>query len=192
MARQNKTKYAVLGLLSRSSNSGYDIKKRFEHYIGKFWSESYGQIYPVTRALVAEGSSTCKIERTEGKPDRHVFSITDKGMKELREWLAQPTEPHKERLEVLLKLMCGKHMPMEANVRLIERFRNEWTTHLKSYGEIEAQLRSDFENDPHLPYWLMSVNCGIHLANAYIAWCDETIEALRALDKDTPKELPEQ
>ncbi len=182
MARQNKTKYAVLGLLSHDSFTGYDIKNIFERYIGKFWTESYGQIYPMTKSLVDEGLSTCKVEHTHGKPDRHVFSITDKGMDELREWLAQPTEPHKERLEVLLKLMCGKHMSTEENIKLIERFREEWTNHLKSYAEIKAELRSKHEGDPHLSYWLMSVNCGMHLGNAYIEWCNETIEALKAME----------
>ncbi|MCE5324406.1 PadR family transcriptional regulator [bacterium] len=184
MIRKNKTKYAILGLLSHQPASGYDIKKAYEHYIGKFWSESYGQIYPATKSLVDEGYSTCEVERSDGKPDRHVFSITDKGMEELREWLAQPTEPHKERLEVLLKLMCGAHMPIEANIRLIERFRDEWQNHLKSYAEIRADLHSEYENNHHLPYWLMAVNCGMYLGNAYIAWCDETIATLKSKEED--------
>ncbi len=186
MARKNKTRYAVLGVLSHQPSSGYDIKKAFERYIGEIWSESYGQIYPMTKALVDEDCATPSVEQTEGRPDRRVLSITDKGMAELQEWLAQPTEPHKERLEVLLKLMCAAHMPIEANIRLVERFREEWSGNLRKYAGIEAALRAEHEGSPHLPYFLMSVNCGMYLGNAYVAWCDETLAALRAM-QDTPE-----
>ena len=182
----------MLALLSHGPVSGYDIKKLFERYIGEFWSESYGQIYPVTKSLVDDGCATYTVERTQGKPDRHVVSITEKGMQELRDWLIQPMEPHRERLEVLLKLICAKHVPTELNLRIIKNFRDEWTKHLESYARIWADLCSEHEDDPYLPYWLMSVNCGLHLGNAYVDWCDETIAALRAMDSESPKEPSEQ
>ena len=49
--RARSTPYAVLGMLSLSPMSGYDIRKESETSIGFFWSESYGQIYPALREL---------------------------------------------------------------------------------------------------------------------------------------------
>ena len=44
MAKENKSKYAVMGVLSICPASGYDIKKFMECSTSNFWSESYGQI----------------------------------------------------------------------------------------------------------------------------------------------------
>ena len=179
MPRENKTKYAVLGLLANRPGSGYDIKKRFEDYVGKFWSESYGQIYPIAKDLVEEGFATCSTEHTTGRPDRYVFSITEKGLEELKKWLVKSPDPHKERLEVLLRLMCGAHISIEENIRLVQRFKDEWLMHIASYSEIEKTLKSTFDNEQQLPYWMMGVSCGMHLGKAYMEWCDETIEKLK-------------
>jgi DNA-binding PadR family transcriptional regulator len=163
--------------------SGYDIKKRFEEYLGKFWSESYGQIYPIAKELVDEGLATRAVEQTEGRPNRNVFTITDKGLEELKNWLSKPADPHKERLEVLLKLICGAHMSAESNIEVVQRFRNEWMSHIETYAEIERVLRATYEGDAQLPYWMMAVDCGMHIAKAYISWSDETIEALRQMQE---------
>jgi PadR family transcriptional regulator AphA len=53
--------------------------------VGHFWNESYGQIYPNLKKLASEGLVSRKTERQKGKPDRHVYSITDKGRERLKE-----------------------------------------------------------------------------------------------------------
>ena len=55
--REVKSKYAILGMLSIEPMSGYDIKKEVEKSISNFWTESYGQIYPVLRNLIAQEAS---------------------------------------------------------------------------------------------------------------------------------------
>ena len=58
MPRENKTKYAVLGLLAYAPLSGYDIRRIYAQSLGNFWSESYGHIYPILKRLKAEGLAT--------------------------------------------------------------------------------------------------------------------------------------
>ena len=77
--REAKSKYAILGMLSIAPMSGYDIKKEVEASISNFWTESYGQIYPVLRNLISEKLVTKTVESEAGKPDRHVYSLTAKG-----------------------------------------------------------------------------------------------------------------
>ena len=45
--RENKTKYAVLGMLSFAPKSGYEISQMIKNSTAFFWSESDGQIYPI-------------------------------------------------------------------------------------------------------------------------------------------------
>ena len=49
--KKSKTRFAVLGILSYGPMSGYDIKKFYEQNVAGFWSESYGQIYPILKRL---------------------------------------------------------------------------------------------------------------------------------------------
>ena len=51
--------------------------------IGHFWSESYGQIYPGLKRLAADGLVEKKTERQKGRPDRHLYSLTEEGREEL-------------------------------------------------------------------------------------------------------------
>lgn len=186
MPRENKTKYAILGLIANKPMSGYDIKKKFEERLGKFWNESYGQIYPILKALENEGLATRSVEHTKGKPARNVITITEKGMNEFKEWLKKPTDPHKERLEILLKLTAGSHMKIDESIRLVEEFRDEWAAQTKSFVEIEQDLQREWGGRPQLAYMEMAVDCGMRVGNAYIEWCNETIAKLEAMKRDAP------
>ena len=75
-------------MLSMGLKTGYAMKKRVEGNLGLYWSESYGQIYPILRQLVDEGLASCTEERRKGKPMRKLYAITPSGRTELREWLA--------------------------------------------------------------------------------------------------------
>ena len=86
--KPNKSKLAILGLVAHEPASGYDIKKLVEQMLSHFWNESYGQIYPILKQLAAEGLAVRKTQRQKGKPDRQLYSVTPKGVDELREWFA--------------------------------------------------------------------------------------------------------
>src|SRR5260221_4346141 len=86
MAKENKSRYALLGMLSIRPGSGYDIKKFMEQSTSNFWHESYGQIYPLLKQLVDEGLATSHTEKQEGKPERYIYTLTNKGLEELRQW----------------------------------------------------------------------------------------------------------
>lgn len=70
MARENTTRYAILGMLAHSAFTGYELKQEVAKSVSHFWSESYGQVYPVLRALVRDGLATVSVEHGEGRPDR--------------------------------------------------------------------------------------------------------------------------
>jgi DNA-binding PadR family transcriptional regulator len=179
MPRENKTKYAVLGLLTYAPLSGYDIRRIYAQSLGNFWSESYGAIYPILKKLEEEGLATREVERGEGKPDRNVYTITGLGRDELHRWLAQPPDPMKERIEVLLKLFHGWEVGPAVMIEHVRRTRAEHEALLLRYAHYDEEMTRD--NEPPSAYWLMTVSCGQHLSKAYIEWCDETIAKLEEL-----------
>ncbi|KJH70457.1 PadR family transcriptional regulator [Aliterella atlantica] len=181
MSRENKSKYAIMGLLGVSPMSGYDIKKKIERSTSNFWNESYGQIYPILKKLVAEGLAMRSVESQLGKPDRHIYKLTEKGQQELQQWLVEPVEPPAERIEILLKLFFGQQVSVSDNIRHIEQFREMQQQLLQKYSAIAQELQEKETDNPHIPYWQMTASYKLHTTKALIDWCDETLVKLGKL-----------
>lgn len=185
MAKENKSKYAVMGVLSVCPGSGYDIKKMMEQSTSNFWNESYGQIYPILKQLIEEGLATSHTEKQEGKPERYVYTLTEQGTDELQRWLTEPVEYVVDRNELLLKLYFGKHVPVAKNIEHMRNFQQLQAQLLKKYENIERHLRAGMNNDPDLFYPLLTVRHGIHRCQALLAWGEETLAALESLEKQS-------
>ena len=183
MAQEKKTRYVLLGLLSYKPMSGYDIKQAIERSLNFFWNESYGQIYPMLNALAGEGLVVKSVEEGSGKPDRHVYSITESGSAVLREWMEFPPEQPRHRMEILLKVFFGGATSKDVVIRQIEQFRKEQMELLETYLGIESFLidRCDNKDEAWRCYSLMTLRCGIRVSQAMIDWCNETSETLARL-----------
>lgn len=185
--KKGKTRFAVLGILSYGPMSGYDIKKFYEKNVAGFWSESYGQIYPILKRLAEEGLATRSIHKQEGKPDRHIYAITEKGREELQQWLMGPTGRHIGRHETLLKLMFGKQISLADNILQIERFRDRQRDELKEIETLKERFENEEINDPNMPFWKLAFTYGEHVNRAYINWAEEAIAALNEMNEDSPE-----
>src|ERR1700744_4854437 len=91
-SREKASRFAVLGMLSMGSKSGYDIKKTIAVSTANFWSESYGNIYPVLKQLLAEGAIKAEKSSSEDARRKQLYRITASGRQMLLEWLRQPVE----------------------------------------------------------------------------------------------------
>jgi DNA-binding PadR family transcriptional regulator len=179
MAKENKSKYAVLGILSMCPGSGYDIKKFMEQSTSNFWSESYGQIYPILKQLVEEGLATSHTEKQEGRPERYIYTLTGNGLEELRKWLTEPIEYTVERNELLLKLLFGRQGSIADNIEHVKQFRLLQEQLLQKYRGIEAYLKANCADDADQTYSLITLRYGILRCQALLTWCEETIDTLR-------------
>jgi DNA-binding PadR family transcriptional regulator len=184
MARENKTRYALLGLLSISPMSGYDMKKFTDISLGYFWSENYGHIYPILRKLEGEGLIRKHTEHTRGKPDRNVFRLTAKGEKELDAWLELPAEKHPIRDEFLLKLFFGRRIPRVTVEKALMEERKQIEAYLAELEAIETRVTADYSGRADLPYWLMTLDFGKAFAKMIGDWCGECIGKLKSIAKE--------
>ncbi|MUL35055.1 PadR family transcriptional regulator [Gloeocapsopsis dulcis] len=185
MARENKSKYAIMGILTWGSMSGYDIKKEIEQSVNYFWHESYGQIYPILKRLVAEGLATKSVEEQAGKPDRYVYTLTERGKEELRQWLTQPADNPVERIEILLKLIFGRHVSVADNIQHVKQFQEFQQQLLQEYRSIEQKLQHQYCNEPDYPYCMATLRYGFHTSQALLNWCDETLAMLHKIAEST-------
>src|SRR6266550_2746897 len=183
--RESKSKYVILGMLSVRPMSGYDIKKSIEESISNFWTESYGQIYPMLKSLVAQKLVAKTVERGSGKPDRHVYALTGEGRRALRQWLTEGVVPKVERNELLLKLFFGEEVETAANIRLLEHYQDHQRHLLEKYKVIEKDIKTRYADDSNLPYWLITVSYGQHVTQALLRWCEETLSKLHRIAKSS-------
>lgn len=184
MKTRSRSKYAILGILAQRPCTGYSIRKQITEKIFHFWHESYGQIYPTLKKLNAEGLVTKTTEPQESRPDRHVYAITDAGYDALLAWLRQPVELQPDRIEILLKLIFGRYLSPGENIQHLETHRQRMTSTNQLYQQIAQNLRREIPEDPDLPYYLITLDYGIHTTDAIVRWCDKTIERLKDLDAE--------
>lgn len=183
MPQPNKTKFALLGMLSTGEMSGYDIKKKFD-YLHHFWSENYGHIYPILKRLEREGLVTHRSEKKEGRHDRKVYRISPEGLAAFDGWQALPDATESVRSEFLLKLFFGYRMNM---AQMIQKIREEKERNLRlleefdSYRKLYLQMGGD---ETHGLYWQVSMSFGVYDARMRVQWCEDTILMLEKRKKE--------
>ncbi|HXK54557.1 MAG TPA: PadR family transcriptional regulator [Hyphomicrobiales bacterium] len=101
-------KTLCLGILSFGDTTGYDIKKMsVDGPFSNFVDVSYGSIYPALERLTKEGMVLCREEQQSGKPDRKVYSITERGHAALLEALEEEPGPDRFKSEFLFLMICA-------------------------------------------------------------------------------------
>lgn len=172
----SKTQYAVLGALTIEPASGYEIRRFLAETVGHFWSESFGQIYPVLQRLRAEGLVAATEARTAGGREKSIHRITTEGVRALETWLRSPVvEVRDTRNELLLKLFFMTADTRADVLAQVGSFHDELYARRERFASIESALLRDRAEDAGLDQWITTVRFGIHAAEAQLAWCAETL-----------------
>jgi DNA-binding PadR family transcriptional regulator len=171
----------LLGLLAIEPMSGYDLGRTIRESVGHFWNESYGQIYPNLKKLANGRFVSCKTERQKGKPDRHIYSITEKGRERLRKWLAVPPQPEIPRNEMLLKLFFGEQVSTQILIGYVERMAEERRALLDLLEQAEREEIDKNLRYPGAPYWRMAAHFGQMEMRAHLRWAEETLAELNKI-----------
>ncbi|HOM03703.1 MAG TPA: PadR family transcriptional regulator [Acetivibrio sp.] len=179
MALKNKSIYAILGILSLSPSSGYDIKKYSDKVLSGFWNENFGHIYPTLKMMLKDG--LIEIVSTEKNQKKIKYGITEKGRQELEAWLLEETIPQPMRSEFLLKLLFSSSQPKERVINMLKNYRKLHEKNLDKYLEMQKNLEQDNQDISKERACFMKaiLRRGIISGEAVIRWCDETIEELQ-------------
>lgn len=117
--------HAILGLLSLNSLSGYDIKKMFEGSAALYWSGNNNQIYKALIKLHELGWVSRETQIQDGSPTRKIYSITEKGLEELRRWVTTNPEIPQVRNSFLIQLAWADLLTANELDALLERYESE-------------------------------------------------------------------
>ena len=172
MPRASQTDIAVLGALSMAPMTGYAVRTAIRTSIGHFWSESFGQIYPVLSGLVSE--------RLVDKGDDGRFRLTAAGRHRLLERLLEPVEPAPVRNGVLLRVFFGRTIGPEACRRVVDDAAAQAEASLSMLATIRAGIEAEPDTADR-PYVLLTVAAGETGARARLAWAEEARAVLASL-----------
>jgi PadR family transcriptional regulator AphA len=192
--REKASRFAILGMLAfGKKKSGYDLKKAIAASTANFWSESYGNIYPTLRKLLAEGAIREDSEKPPpGKRQKQLYSITAKGSQALRQWLRQPVSARSEDNELLLKLFFGTMMPVGEAQALVAVHRDHHIALLDKFESIATSISTGPATEEQKVYLRATLSYGQAVSRALIQWADATEKALRTLGQEKGNRKREQ
>jgi DNA-binding PadR family transcriptional regulator len=85
--------HAILVSLCEQAGSGYELAHRFDRSIGYFWTATHQQIYRTLRVMEDDGWLHSTTVAQHGRPDKKVYTVSEKGRAELARWIAEPLRP---------------------------------------------------------------------------------------------------
>ncbi|MGW0854222.1 helix-turn-helix transcriptional regulator [Streptomyces sp. NPDC002690] len=138
--------HAVLALLTRRPNHGYELKARFEEAIGPQWGGlNIGHLYQILERLVRDGYvSRSQVTQTD-RPDKNLYTLTEAGEAELRSWATTAwVRVGGFRDELFLKLLGASALGPQALTTLIESQRQTYLSELAGL----AQQRRAHADEP--------------------------------------------
>ena len=159
------TSYIVLGLVEQLGEaSPYDLKQAVMRSVGNFWKVPHSQIYREAERLKVAGHLDCRREETPGGRPRKVYSLAERGKRELSRWKEQPPQELPElRDPGLLKLFFG------ADPRPLAEARRE--AHGRKLEEYESRRKLDRGKEPR-GVWL-ALDAGIGHEREWVRFWSE-------------------
>jgi PadR family transcriptional regulator, regulatory protein AphA len=176
-------KFAMLGYVSWQPFSGYDLKKLIASSPAMYWSGNNNQIYKTLVQLHAEGLVTTEVQQQEHLPARKVYTITEQGRAELKQWALTEPELPELRNAFLVQLAWADQLAAAELGELIERYRHAVDMQLLMLRE--HQRRRDIIHPARTPreqlLWdMIAENQAMAYANE-LAWVEKLCTSLGEL-----------
>jgi PadR family transcriptional regulator, regulatory protein AphA len=169
-ARLTTNSHAILGLLSITPMSGYDLHLAVERAVGRFWPISKSQVYAELSRLQSAGLIEGSEVRQRALPDKRVFRLTGTGERALDEWLATDEYPDPQfRIPFLLKVLFGHRRTADDTAGLLRGVHKRARNQATQYADYLNLLKSS----PDSAYAQVTVLFGLRIAEAIASWAEE-------------------
>jgi DNA-binding PadR family transcriptional regulator len=165
--------------------TGYELDKAFNASLGFFWQGQTSQIYRELSSMERSGWLTSERVIQEGKPNKKLYTITDKGKRALFEWLSDVdnaiADVQNIRSAFLMRVFFAGEMPPERAISLIYAFRGQCEQALKELKDASRNIAeySDVVSDERKSkYWHIVAMFGESYFRAGLEWADKAISVL--------------
>lgn len=148
--------HVILGLLTREPLTGYEIKKIIQSSPYMYWSGNNNQIYKSFADLLDEAYVTKEIQHQNGAPSKNIYSITEDGLSEFRNWMLSLTEEPTFRNQFLIKLSLADAMKNHELESILSDYENVVRMHLilaeKNRSDMKLPQKTSDRNSIHLDF----------------------------------------
>ncbi|NLL52185.1 MAG: PadR family transcriptional regulator [Peptococcaceae bacterium] len=185
-----KLKYAILGLINRKPMTGYDLTIEFDKELASFWYAKHSQIYPELKKLTDENLITFETVIQGEKLEKKVYTITEKGKQELKNWILrdEPLEPTPKdvfRLRAyFIELMNKEEIIQQFTAQLEKRQKKLAVLQSAMENLLETKDISNIISEEFGDYIVLKG--AIMREQAYIDWLNECLAAVKASSYKTP------
>ena len=166
----------ILGFLSITPMTGYDLKRHFDSSAAYFWSADKAQIYRTLASLAADGLAETEVVPGEGAPNRILHRITPAGQSALDGWLASPLDRQPERDPFLARLFFAGDDP-DLVRRLVTARRSAVSTFVRDLEQVRADIPQVTHRE-NVAAWLriQTLEHGIATGRHELVWLDSLLE----------------
>lgn len=117
--------FAILGILSYKSMTGYDLKKIIQDSVFMHWSGNNNQIYKALIELLNKGLVTNVVKHQESSPTKKIYTITSEGHAALKEWVLSSSESLEIKKLFLVQLAWSKQLNSSELNMLLDGYENQ-------------------------------------------------------------------
>ena len=181
--------HIILGMLRKGPKSGYDMKKQLETVINFFWEADISRIYRSLNDMKKKGWVEFETVIQEDSPNKKVYSLTEAGRQELRDWLKEPGKQMCSHNPFLAQLHFSDAISVEEQLKVLDEHRD-------SLKEAVFILQSRAENQ-NMPVPLpadalqqgvsraqLSLEYGIRRFQFELEWTENIITVLKNVTGD--------
>jgi PadR family transcriptional regulator, regulatory protein AphA len=172
-------KLAILGILSWKSSTGYELKKIFEDSSFMYWSGNNNQIYKALIDMEEKDLVTSEVIHQDNSPSKKIYTITEEGLKELKEWIVSSPEAPEIKKTFLVQLAWSDMLSNQELSEVLSRYENEIKVQLIMQQEKNRRaLHSPNRSTRESLIWDMISENIISTYNNELNWVRETRQKL--------------
>lgn len=167
--------YIILGFLMYGEMSGYDLKQYMAKSTSNFFDASFGSIYPALKRLEAKGFIISREVVDCGKYKK-LYAMTDAGKLDFGNWLEQPIEFTKTKLDHLVKIFFLGFLSKEKAIQQLRGFIAKVELALERLTESRPKIqeKADMFQFPIFVY-------GISYYRFIIDWSNDLLRELNKI-----------
>ncbi|MBA2717106.1 MAG: PadR family transcriptional regulator [Propionibacteriales bacterium] len=162
-----------LALLLTSPRHGYEVKKQHDAWFPEAKPLAFGQVYATLGRLVRDGLAEVVETRSDGGPERTVYSVTVAGRERLEAWLSEPAPPAGSGGEDIVRKTVVALRTPRSGQSANEVVARQRTAHLRRMRE----LQQNGDEGTDVAVQLARRHAVLHL-DADLRWLEEAVQTL--------------
>jgi DNA-binding PadR family transcriptional regulator len=133
-------RFPLLALLANGPAHGYELKVAMEQRFGAVLPPlNAGQIYTTLSRLQRDGLVEDDAVAQNGRPNKRVYRLTEKGQLELSGWVADSTPQTRLKDDFFIKLVLARAAGIADPGELIDRQRTAYLQALRDLDDVAVQ-----------------------------------------------------